>query len=70
MAHYPGARVVAVEPVPENVQCLRRNLDGAAVVVPVCSGARPGKARMRTDASFGAFHVVLAGGSDGAGYRG
>jgi FkbM family methyltransferase len=61
LAHYPEARVVAVEPVPGNVDCLRRNLDGRGVVVAAGVGSENRRARMRSSAGFWAFHLVTDG---------
>jgi FkbM family methyltransferase len=61
LSKYPGAKLIAVEPVPENVRCLRENLNGSAVVVPACIGSEARKTRMRSEAGFWAFHIVTEG---------
>jgi FkbM family methyltransferase len=58
LAHrYPGARVICVEPEPNNLELLRRNADGAEIV-EACIGARERQVALATTTGSWGFSMT------------
>jgi FkbM family methyltransferase len=60
MQRYPAARLICVEPEPENVEMLARNLAGAATIVAACIGGRERRVALGT--STGSWGVRMVDG--------
>jgi FkbM family methyltransferase len=64
---FPAARILAVEPEPDNVRLLRRNVDALGdrvAVVAACAGSRPRRVSLQSSAGSWAYRMQEAGDGD------